>query len=116
MSATVANQLLTFNAATTVSNKLTVASGAAATIAQTVKGAASQSGDLTQWQDSSAGVLAKVDKAGVITAAKFAVSAMNTAPTSATDTGVLGEIRVTNGYIYVCVATDTWQRAAIASW
>ena len=39
-----------------------------------------------------------------------------TAPTSATDTGTVGEIRVTATYIYTCVATDTWVRAAVATW
>jgi len=39
-----------------------------------------------------------------------------TAPLSATDTGTVGEIRVTATYIYTCVATDTWVRAAVATW
>jgi hypothetical protein len=34
-----------------------------------------------------------------------------TAPASSTDTGITGEIRVVAGYIYWCVATDTWIRA-----
>ncbi|QOG04346.1 hypothetical protein [Flavobacterium sp. MDT1-60] len=34
------------------------------------------------------------------------------APSSATDTGVTGEIRVVSGYIYWCIATNTWIRAA----
>jgi hypothetical protein len=38
------------------------------------------------------------------------------APTSATDTGTAGEIRYANGFLYVCVATNTWQRVAIATW
>jgi hypothetical protein len=40
----------------------------------------------------------------------------NTAPTSATDTGVLGEIRVTSGFIYVCTNTNTWVRSALTTW
>jgi hypothetical protein len=40
----------------------------------------------------------------------------NTAPTSATDTGILGEIRVTSGFVYVCTATNTWVRTALATW
>lgn len=35
-----------------------------------------------------------------------------TAPTSATATGTVGEIRVTPGYIYWCTAPNTWIRAA----
>ena len=39
-----------------------------------------------------------------------------TAPSSSTDTGVVGEIRVTSTYIYVCTAPNTWVRAALATW
>ena len=38
------------------------------------------------------------------------------APTSATDTGTAGEIRIVSGFIYCCVSTDVWQRVAIATW
>lgn len=38
------------------------------------------------------------------------------APASAVDTGVVGEIRVTATYIYVCTAPNTWVRAALATW
>lgn len=39
-----------------------------------------------------------------------------TAPTSATDTGIQGEIRITATYVYICLATNTWVRAAVATW
>lgn len=39
-----------------------------------------------------------------------------TAPTSATDTGTAGEVRYDADFIYVCVATDTWVRAALLTW
>jgi len=38
------------------------------------------------------------------------------APASAGDTGTQGEIRWTDDYIYVCVATDTWKRSTISTW
>jgi hypothetical protein len=38
------------------------------------------------------------------------------APASAGATGTAGEIRVVDGFIYACIATDTWQRVAIATW
>ena len=44
------------------------------------------------------------------------LSSLNTAPTSATDTGTLGEIRWAADYVYLCTATDTWVRAALATW
>jgi hypothetical protein len=39
-----------------------------------------------------------------------------TAPTSSTDTGTVGEIRVSSGFIYWCVNTNTWIRSAGATW
>jgi hypothetical protein len=35
-----------------------------------------------------------------------------TAPASANDLGIVGQIRMTTGFIYICVATDTWVRKA----
>lgn len=51
-----------------------------------------------------------------LSATKFYVSALNTAPSSASDTGTTGEIRITATYIYVCTATNTWVRTALATW
>ena len=39
-----------------------------------------------------------------------------TAPSTATDAGTAGEVRYDGSYIYVCVATDTWVRAALSTW
>ncbi|ENA1803016.1 hypothetical protein ABF179_002438 [Flavobacterium psychrophilum] len=38
-----------------------------------------------------------------------------TAPLHATDTGRVGEIRVTAQYLYVCIATNVWVRVAVSS-
>jgi hypothetical protein len=38
------------------------------------------------------------------------------APTTASDPGVAGTIAYDATHIYVCVATDTWKRVAIATW
>ena len=51
-----------------------------------------------------------------ISATGYRVAAMQTAPSSRGDTGTLGEIRITADYIYVCYATDSWKRVAIAQW
>lgn len=56
-----------------------------------------------------------VNTSGAITGSQYKLSALNTAPASATDTGVTGEIRVTADAIYVCVATNTWVKAALAT-
>jgi parallel beta-helix repeat protein len=60
--------------------------------------------------------LLNVDGQSKITVSQYQLSALNTAPASSTDTGTLGEVRITANYIYVCVATNTWVRAALASW
>ncbi len=58
----------------------------------------------------------KVQVNGSISTTKYHVSALNTAPSSASDTGVLGEIRITATYIYVCTATNTWVRTQLVTW
>lgn len=57
----------------------------------------------------------KLDVAGTVRGNQFQLSALNTAPATATSTGTLGEIRIVNGAIYVCVATNTWQRALLTT-
>ena len=44
-------------------------------------------------------------------AAKFVA-----APAAANSTGVAGTQAYASGFFYVCVATNTWQRVAIATW
>ena len=53
---------------------------------------------------------------GRVNAGDYKVDALNTAPSSASDTGTVGEIRYTADYIYVCVASNTWKRAALSTW
>lgn len=57
-----------------------------------------------------------LDVNGTARATQFILRALNNAPASATATGTTGEIRIVNGFIYVCVATNTWQRAALSTW
>lgn len=51
-----------------------------------------------------------------ITSSQYKLNALNTAPASATATGVLGEIRYDANYMYVCTATNTWKRSALTTW
>lgn len=51
-----------------------------------------------------------------ITSSQFKLTALNTAPASATATGVLGEIRYDANYMYLCTATNTWKRSALTTW
>ena len=37
-------------------------------------------------------------------------------PATASSTGTAGQIAYASGYLYVCVATNTWQRAELATW
>jgi hypothetical protein len=53
---------------------------------------------------------------GTMKTSQLKLSALNAAPASATDTGTLGEIRVTAGFLYVCTATNTWVRVALSTW
>lgn len=39
-----------------------------------------------------------------------------TVPAAANSAGTAGDIAWANGFLYVCVATNTWQRVAIATW
>lgn len=52
--------------------------------------------------------------AGAFTTLK--VTTPGSAPATATATGVKGEIRYDEDYIYICVATNTWKRSALAAW
>lgn len=51
---------------------------------------------------------------GAVTATSLNVT-MGT-PASAAATGVAGTIKFDSDYIYVCVATNTWKRVAVATW
>jgi hypothetical protein len=39
-----------------------------------------------------------------------------TVPATATSTGTVGQVQWDANYIYVCVATNTWKRAALSTW
>ena len=43
-------------------------------------------------------------------------SLANNVPASASAPGVAGQMRFASGFLYVCVAANTWQRVAIATW
>ena len=57
-----------------------------------------------------------LDVTGNVKATSYKLSSLNTAPASATDTGFVGDIRITATHIYVCTATDTWVRTELATW
>jgi hypothetical protein len=40
----------------------------------------------------------------------------NTVPANSVSTGIAGTIRYDTNYVYVCVANNTWKRAALTTW
>jgi len=38
------------------------------------------------------------------------------APIASSSPGTAGEITWANGFLYICVATNSWQRVAVAAW
>jgi hypothetical protein len=58
----------------------------------------------------------RLDVNGTVRSTQFYLSALNTAPATSSSTGTTGEIRIDASYIYICTATNTWKRVAIATW
>lgn len=56
-----------------------------------------------------------IDANGNFVLKSVKLTALNTAPATATSAGTTGDIRFTTGFIYVCVATNTWVRAALTT-
>ena len=40
----------------------------------------------------------------------------SSAPLTASSAGTTGQIAFSSGYVYVCIATNTWKRAALSTW
>jgi len=89
----------------------TIATGTANTLAHyNASGGLSEAGEVTI--DTSG----NITSTAAITSGTFSLGALNMAPASSGASGVVGAILVDAGYIYICTATDTWKRAALASW
>ena len=41
---------------------------------------------------------------------------ISNAPSTASSAGTAGQVAYDSGYIYICVATNTWKRAALSTW
>jgi hypothetical protein len=39
-----------------------------------------------------------------------------TAPSTASSTGVVGQVAKDTNYLYICVATNTWKRVGLSTW
>lgn len=62
------------------------------------------------------GDLAYTDSANVPSIAVGELFVATKTPASASSAGTAGQIAWDADYIYVCTATDTWKRVAIATW
>ena len=92
--------------------------GANVTISDTAPGGAS-AGDL--WWESDKGRLKiyyqDVDTTQWVDASPPLAPALSSnAPSTASSAGSAGDIRYDSGYVYVCIATNTWKRAALTTW
>ncbi len=67
--------------------------------------------DLTSYLPLAGGTIS-----GNLIATQYRICSLNTAPANASAPGTTGEIRITSGFIYVCIATNTWVRAPLTSW
>jgi len=57
----------------------------------------------------------KTNGTDLFVAGQMNLTNLNIAPTTATSTGVLGEIRWTAGAVYFCIATNVWVRATLTT-
>ena len=91
---------------------------AATDIPLSITGAAAQSANLFNITSNggTAGDLLSVDSAGDATFGGDLALSSPTVPASAAATGVAGTVSWAAGYVYICTATDTWKRVAIATW
>jgi hypothetical protein len=54
--------------------------------------------------------------AGAVTVAGTVIHTLSATPASASATGTVGTMSWDASYIYICTATNTWKRVAIATW
>lgn len=66
--------------------------------------------------DTNVGINVVLKGTGTFRVANNPVGVKVAVPASATATGVPGQWAADANYVYYCTATDTWRRAAIASW
>lgn len=58
----------------------------------------------------------KVSVVGPQTVSGVVIHTLSATPSSAAAAGVVGTVSWDASYIYICTATNTWKRAAIATW
>lgn len=63
-----------------------------------------------------ANVIARISNRGINLAQGNITLAQSNPPGAANSTGTAGQIAWDNGYVYVCVAANTWKRANLTTW
>ena len=89
--------------------KLDVAAGSASEVATIIRGAASQTADLTQWMDSNGTVLAKVTAAGAVEGNGVRSNLLVNSANDCTTNGVGMIGRDSTGRLLVCSTVTTYQ-------
>ena len=93
--------------------------GANVTVGDTIPAGTPTAGDL--WWESDTGRL-KIyyqdtdSSQWVDTNPPLSPALSSDAPTTASSNGTAGDIRYDADYVYICIATNTWKRAALATW
>lgn len=72
-----------------------------------------QSGVSKRLPVSSLGATIKTPK---LSAGDSSLTLISSVPSTSTSTGSVGQIAYNSTHIYLCVATNTWKRAELASW
>ena len=85
--------------------------GVSSSVDTTEKRSANINANTEYWSIETIQNLASVD----VTAASLSLTALGTAPASATAVGLPGQIVIDANHIYICVATNTWKRAALST-
>ena len=107
----ITNPTSTLEVASTWDNNLINFNSLKVTITDTASSANSKPLEITVGGNSKF----SVSKAGGLTLASK-LNFPSQPPASASATGTTGDIAWDMNYIYVCVATDTWKRAALGTW
>ncbi len=73
--------------------------------------------DLTSWPDTMVEDYRNLSESiNQLFDAITTIAANTPAPDTATSDGIAGQIAYDSGFIYVCVAENTWMRAALSTW
>jgi hypothetical protein len=79
-----------------------------------------RTGNLLEARSNNAAVFSVDAGGGVTTTARGAFGSLRvtspSVPATATSAGTAGDIAWDSSYIYICTASNTWKRVAIATW